>query len=196
MDKDLRIADLDDLLPEIESNEVVLVAEGDSGADERAALEALARKLEAELADTRGELGARIAELEGEVEALRETEADHLREIEELQARQAEGGSNATLISMLHAELNAAHAAREQLAAELEELRADRERLQDELAAQIADLAGQLAQREAELAAARRGQAPGPDASALAARVEELEAENGFLQAEIDRLAAQLAAKR
>ena len=197
MDKELRIADLDDLLPEIESNEVVLVADGDGGAEERAALEELTRKLEAELADTRGELGARIAELEGEVEALRETEADHLREIEELQARQPEGGgSNSTLISMLHAELNAAHASREQLAAELADVRADRERLQDELAAQIADLAGQLAQREAELAAAKRHGGTGPDASALTTRVEELEAENEFLQAEIDRLAAQIAGSK
>lgn len=204
MDKDLAFADLDEALPEIESNEVMLVREDDAADDERvrAAVEEVTSRLEAALADTRGELGARIAELEGEVEALREAEADHLREIEELQdlqvgeaPAQPEGGGNATLISMLHAELSAAQTAREQLAAELAEVRADRERLQDELAGQIADMAGQLASRDAELNALRRKAAPAPD-PALAARAEDLEAENGFLQAEIDRLAAQLANRK
>ncbi len=204
MDKHLRPEELDDALPEIESNEVVLVESDDAV---RRAVEEVTRRLEAELADTRGELGARIAELEGEVEALREMGEARLTEIDGLQAeldakssaRPAENHGNPTLIAMLHAELSAAQTERERLAAELDEVRADRERIQDDLAAQIANLAGQLAARDAEVASLQRKVAAGGGASAAPAndtKLEELEAENGFLQAEIDRLAAQLAATR
>ncbi|WP_373046426.1 hypothetical protein [Vulgatibacter sp.] len=205
MEKHLPFADADEALPEIESNEVVLVSDTTAGPRGETVEEVTAR-LEALLADTRGELGARLAELEGEVEALRETEALHVQEIEELQAQlasreapRAEGGGNATLLSMLHAELSAAQSDRERLAAQLAEVEADREAIQDDLAAQIANLAGQLAARDAELAAVQRkagGPAQAGGDEALAARVEDLEAENGFLQAEIDRLAAQVAATR
>ena len=198
MDKQFPLADPDDALPEIESNDVVLVADG-AASDERTrrAVEEITRRLEAELADTRGELGARIAELEGEIEALREMGDARLGEIDALQAqlasrqeaRPAEHHASPALVTMLHAELSAVQTERERLAAELDEVRADRERIQDELAAQIADLAG-------ELASARGRHVPERGDAALAARVEELEAENGFLQAEIDRLAAQVSAAR
>lgn len=182
--------------------------------------ESVVVRLEAELADVRGELGAKIAELEGEVEALREEGELRQRELDgqaQLLAaiaaerdealeklRKVEGGGNQALLAMLHAELSDSQTERERLATALAGVNADRERLQDELAAQIAGLASDLASRDAEIAAlqrkneahARAAQGLQAERDRLASEVEDLKADNGFLTAEVDRIAAQLAQVR
>ena len=159
-------------------------------------------RLEAELFSVKAELGARIAELEGEVEALRLEDQARLKELASLHA---EAGNRApekpVLVKMLHAELEASQAEREAALAELEAVKRDREKLQDDLASQIAQLASSLAQKEAEgralearLEKLQQALRESEEARArLSVDLEDLKAENEFLDAEMSRLATRKA---
>jgi len=168
------------------------------------AVDEVRSELERQLADTRGELGARIAELEGELEAIREERAEWTRELDDLEAELLQ---RATLLAETRAsaeQLRDALAELDQerirLVSQVAHLQHDRERIQDDLAAQISQLASDLAIRDQEIARIRRDTA-GPAAATsceaheaeiarLKAELEDLAGENEFLNSELDRYAA------